>query len=193
MAAIIDLSYKVKLLLKPTAVLSPNGELISTVLSTFNMPLSITKQIIYAYIRKTENNINLKLIYKKRYAIIGGNINGVLTSTNNNGFNAGNINRKKVVEYMNSGIELPGESSLRLILVNKGINILVKSRIFRPEGMWLYIEVWPIFNYAGTKINYYVEVSFKTESRIIALTKHNTFISYLQDKGWFLCKDLLKT
>jgi hypothetical protein len=38
--------YEVKLLLKPTAVLGLDMELKSTVLSTFYIPLSITKQSI---------------------------------------------------------------------------------------------------------------------------------------------------
>ncbi|KAK2469331.1 hypothetical protein H9L39_19048 [Fusarium oxysporum f. sp. albedinis] len=86
---------------------------------------------------------------------------------------------------------------------NWGTGMLAKSRIFGPvhakrsvgkwEGMRLYIEVWPIGKRGSTEIDYLVEASFKTESRMTATAKHDSFISYLQDKGWFLCKDSLKT
>ncbi|RKK65606.1 hypothetical protein BFJ69_g16131 [Fusarium oxysporum] len=59
--------------------------------------------------------------------------------------------------------------------------------------MRLYIEVWPISKRASTEIDYLVEASFKTESRMVASTTHDSLISYLQDKGWFLCQDSLKT
>lgn len=259
MAAIADSStqeapnmtpeYEVKLLLKPTAVLSPNKELMSTVLSTFDMPPSVTKQSVQfldtdskdiyiagwsARIRKTENEDNLELTYKKRYAIVGGDIDAALTTANNNGFDAGDaryeaqvewgyqrqtlsISRKKTVaDSINSWIDLPGERNSREILVDKapdkfdnwlhnkwGTGALAESRIFGPvpakrsigtwEGMRLYIEVWPIRNRAGTGIDYLVEASFKTKNRTTASTKHDSLISYLQGKGWFLEEDSLKT
>ncbi|KAK2675137.1 hypothetical protein RAB80_010121 [Fusarium oxysporum f. sp. vasinfectum] len=220
--------YEVKLLLKPTAVLRLDKELQDTVLSTFDMPPSITKQSIqfldtdskdiYAAgwstrIRKTENDDGLELTYKKRYAIMGGDIDAALTTANNDGFDAGDvkyeaqvewgyqkqtlsISRKKIVESTNSKLDnLRGN--------NWGTGMLAKSRIFGPvhakrsvgkwEGMQLYIEVWPIGKRGSTEIDYLVEASFKTESRITASAKHNSFISFLQDKGWFLCKDSLKT
>lgn len=241
--------FEVKLLLKPAAVLGPNKELESTVLSAFDMPPSVTKQNIQfldtsskdiytagwsARIRKTENDDSLELTYKKRYAIVGGDINAALTTANNNGFNASDskyeaqvewgyqkqtlsISRKKqVAESMNSGMDLPGELNSRAMLSNEAPNkfnnwqgnnwgtaVLAESRIFGPvrakrsigtwEGMRLYIEVWPIRNRAGTGNDCLVEASFKTESRTTALTKHDSFISYLQDKGWFLEEDSLKT
>ncbi|KAK2468675.1 hypothetical protein H9L39_19834 [Fusarium oxysporum f. sp. albedinis] len=223
--------YEVKLLLKPTEVLGPDKELKSTVLLTFDMPPSVTKQSIQfldtdskdiytagwsARIRKTENDDGLELTYKKRYTIVGGDIDAALTTANNDGFNAGDVNRKKTVEEAaNSEMDLPEVPNSRGMLIdeapdkfnnwqgnNWGTSLLAESRIFGPvhakrfvgkwEGMRLYIEVWPIGKHASTEIDYLIEASFKTESRMIASAKHDSFISYLQDKGWFLCKDLLK-
>ncbi|KAH6871313.1 hypothetical protein B0T10DRAFT_533572 [Thelonectria olida] len=211
--------YEVKLLLKPIAVLSPKKELMSTVVSTFDMPPSVAKQ---------------SLTYKKRYAIVGGDIDAALTTANNDGFDVGDagyeaqvewgyqrqtlsISRKKTVtDSINIGIDLPGERNSREILVDKapvkfdnwmhdkwGTGALAESRIFGLvpakssigtwEGMRLYIEVWPIRNRAHTGIDYLVEASFKTKNRTTASTKHGSLISYLQDKGWFLEEDSLKT
>ncbi|RKK65610.1 hypothetical protein BFJ69_g16135 [Fusarium oxysporum] len=105
--------YEVKLLLKPTAVLGPDKELKSTVLSTFDMPPSVTKQNIQfldtdskdiyaagwsARIRKSENDDSLELTYKKRYAIVGGDIDAALTTANNDGFEAGDVKYEAQVE-----------------------------------------------------------------------------------------------
>jgi hypothetical protein len=241
--------YEVKLLLKPTAVLGPDKELESTVLSTFNMPPNGFKQSIQfldtdnkdiytagwsARIRKTENDDGLELTYKKRYAIVGGDIDAALTTANNDGFDSSNVKyeaqvewgyqkqtlsisrKKNVEESTNSEMDLPGESKSRAMLIdeapdkfdnwqvnNWGTSMLEESRIFGPvrakrwigkwEGMRLYIEVWRIGKRGSTEIDYLVEASFKTESRMTASVKHDSFISYLQDKGWFLCKDSLKT
>ncbi|KAH7133966.1 hypothetical protein EDB81DRAFT_886776 [Dactylonectria macrodidyma] len=241
--------YEVKLLLKPTAVLDPNKELKSTVLSTFDMPPSVTELNVQfldtsnkdlytagwsARIRKIEKEDDLELTYKKRYDIISGDIDAALTTANNDGFDAGDakyeaqvewgyqkqtlsISRKKKAEDSgNTGVDLPGLSESCAMLVDKapdkfdnslgsnwGTGVLAKSRIFGPvfarrsigtwEGMRLYIEVWPILDCAGTGFDYLVEASFKTEKSTTASTKHDSFISYLQGKGWFLPEDSLKT
>ncbi|RYC93793.1 hypothetical protein BFJ63_vAg3431 [Fusarium oxysporum f. sp. narcissi] len=241
--------YEVKLLLKPTAVLGPEKELKSTVLSTFDMPPSITKQSIQFLdtdskdiytagwsprIRKTENDDGLELTYKKRYTIVGGDIDAALNTANNEGFDASDVRyeaqvewgyqkqtlsisrKKKVAESTNSEMDLPGELNSRAMLIDEapdkfddwqgnkwGTRKLKESRIYGPvrakrsvgkwDGMRLYIEVWPIGQRASNEIDYLVEASFKTESRMTASAKHDSFISYLQDKGWFLCKDSLKT
>ncbi|KAK8007169.1 glucose dehydrogenase [Apiospora arundinis] len=241
--------YELKFLLKPTAVLGPNTELTSTVLSTFNMPPSVTKlhtqfldttaKDIYtagwsARIRKSENEDDLELTYKKRYAVIDGDIDAALTTANIDGFDAGDAkyeaqvewgyqkqtlsitHKKKVADSVNSGMDLPGTCKSRAMLVdnapdkfdnwlgiNWGTDALAESRIFGPvlakrsigswDGMRLYIEVWLIRNRAGTGNDCLVEASFKTESRTTALTKHDSFISYLQEKAWFLEEDSLKT
>ncbi|KAM6504668.1 hypothetical protein FSOLCH5_015171 [Fusarium solani] len=144
--------YEVKLLLNPTAVLGPDHELTSTVLSTFDMPPTVTKlnvqfldkscKEIYTAgwsprIRKIENEDGLELTYKKRYAIIDGDIDAALTTANNDGFDAGDakyeaqvewgyqkqtlsISRKKMTEDSeNSGTDLPGTSNSRAMLIDK--------------------------------------------------------------------------
>ncbi|KAJ3455567.1 hypothetical protein MRS44_017049 [Fusarium solani] len=162
MAAIVDSSaqaapnmtpeYEVKLLLEPTAVLGPNKELTSTVLSAFNMSPSATKQSIQfldttskdiytagwsARIRKTENDDDLELTYKKRYPIVGGDIDAALTTANNDGFDASDVRyeaqvewgyqkqtlsisrKKKVADSMNSGVDLPEESDSHTMLIDE--------------------------------------------------------------------------
>jgi hypothetical protein len=240
--------YEVKLLLKPTAVLDANKELENTILSTFDMPSSASKQNIQfldttgkdiytaswsARIRKIENEDGLQLMYKKWYAIVDGYIDAALTKANNDGFDANNpkykaqvewgyqkqtlsISRKKTAESTNSGMDLPEESSSRTILIDEspdefdswlrskwGTGTLAESRIFGPvranrsvgkwEGMQLYIQVWHIHNCTGTRVEYIVEASFKTMDRTTASTEHDILISYLQDKGWLLEEDLLRT
>ncbi|MGG1517542.1 hypothetical protein ABE504_19165 [Paenibacillus oryzisoli] len=86
---------------------------------------------------------------------------------------------------------------------NWGTTKLSSSRIYGPvlakssTGTWsgikLYIEVWPIKNAAGTGTEYVVEASSKTTSQSTASTKHDELITFLQNKGWFLTQDSLKT
>jgi hypothetical protein len=127
------------------------------------------------------------------------------------------ISRKKTASDAGySGMDLPGTSNSRGMLIDEapdkfddwlfngwGTDALAVSRIFGPvlakrsigtwSGMQLYIEVWPILNAAGTGTEYIVEASFKTTSRTTASTKHDSFITFLQGKGWFLAQDSLKT
>ena len=115
-----------------------------------------------------------------------------------------------------SGMDLPGTSRSRTFMINDapdkfddwlfndwGTGALAVSRIFGPvlakrsigtwSGLKLYIEVWPIIDAAGTGTEYIVEASFKTTSRTTASSKHDGLINFLQDKGWFLAQDSLKT
>ena len=142
--------YEVRLLLNPTAVLSPEQELRDTVLSTFEMPqtdkktnvqfLDTSLKDLYtagwsARIRKTENEADVELTYKKRYPITDDDIDTALTTANNDGFNAGDtkyeaqvewgyqkqtlsISRKKTVEASaNSGTDLPEISKSRQMMI----------------------------------------------------------------------------
>jgi hypothetical protein len=241
--------YEVKLLLNPTAVLGTDGGLTNDILSTFNMPSTVTKQNIQfldnsskelytagwsVRIRKTENEDDFELTYKKRYTIMDGNIKAALTKANEDHFNTGDskyeaqvewgyqkqtlsISRKKTAtDSENSGLDLPGTSKSRAMAIAEapdkfddwlsrkwGTGVLATSRIFGPvlakrwigrwNGMRLYIEVWPILNCARTGMEYIVEASFKTDSHAVASTEHGSFITFLQDKGWFLAQDSLKT
>lgn len=240
--------YEVKLLLKSTAVRGPDKELTSTVLSTFDMPPTVTElnvqfldtcsREIYAAswsprIRKTENEDKIELTYKKRYPITDGDIDAALTQANKEGFDAAaakydaqvewgyrvqtlSISHKKSAKDSgNSGMSLPGTNKSRAMLIDEapdkfvnsqtsswGTGALAKSRIFGPvlakrsvgtwSGMRLYIEVWPILNGEGSGLEFIVEASFKTDSHTEALTQHDSFAIYLEDKGWLLAQDSLK-
>ncbi|MWC29694.1 hypothetical protein [Paenibacillus sp. MMS18-CY102] len=115
-----------------------------------------------------------------------------------------------------SGMDLPSLSDARSLMVNNapdkfnnwlysgwGTSMLQTSRYYGPvlakrsigtwSGLQLYIEVWPILNAAGTGTEYVVEASFKTASATTASSKHDELIAYLQNKGWFLAQDSLKT
>ncbi|KGO76916.1 hypothetical protein PITC_004500 [Penicillium italicum] len=144
--------YEVRLLLNPTAVFSPEFELKDTVLSAFNMAPTITKinvqfldtgfKEIYAAgwsarIRKTENEDEFELTYKKRYAIMGGDIDAALTTANTDGFGDSDskykaqiewgyqnqtlsISRKKTVaDPEKSGTDLPDKSNSCKMLINE--------------------------------------------------------------------------
>jgi hypothetical protein len=106
--------FEVRLLLNPTAVLGPKHELNGTVLSAFDMPPTVTKlnvqfldkcsKEIYiagwsTRIRKDENENDLELTYKKRYAITNSDIDAALTVANNDGFNAGSAKYNAQVEW----------------------------------------------------------------------------------------------
>ncbi|KAJ5900172.1 uncharacterized protein N7473_004242 [Penicillium subrubescens] len=105
--------YEIRLLLKPSAVLNPEHEVTATVLSTFEMPPTVTKLNVQfldnisrdlyaadwsARIRKIENDDNFELTYKKRYAVTGGDIDAALVAANNDGFNAGSAKFEAQVE-----------------------------------------------------------------------------------------------
>jgi len=127
------------------------------------------------------------------------------------------ISRKKTASGSGyRGMDLPGTSRSRTFMIEDasdrfddwlfndwGTGALAVSRIFGPvlakrsigtwSGLKLYIEVWPIIDVAGTGTEYIVEASFKTTSRTTASSKHDGLINFLQDKGWFLAQDSLKT
>ncbi|KAJ4178544.1 hypothetical protein NW767_014838 [Fusarium falciforme] len=90
--------HEVKLLLKPTAVLGPDNELTSAILSTFDTLPTVTK-LNSARVRKTENEDDFELTYKTRYAITGGDINAPLTTANIDEFDAGDTKYEAQVEW----------------------------------------------------------------------------------------------
>jgi hypothetical protein len=126
------------------------------------------------------------------------------------------ISRKKSTDFMTSEMDLPEETSSRSMLIEEaptkfdnwvdkkwGTGILAKSRIFGPvrakryvgkwEGARIYLEVWPILNAEATGHDYLVEASLKTETYMEASGKRASLISYLEDEGWFLEQDSLRT
>ncbi|KAJ0423497.1 hypothetical protein BJY00DRAFT_310153 [Aspergillus carlsbadensis] len=144
--------YEVRLQLNPDIVLEHNGKLRETVLSTFNMPRTVTKlnvqfldtecKEIYSAgwsprIRKTENEDDIELTYKKRYPITDGDIDAALSMARKDGFDARaakyeaqvewgyrnhtlSISRKKsVTDDKDNGMELPGTKESRRMLIDE--------------------------------------------------------------------------
>jgi hypothetical protein len=144
--------YEVRLQLKPAAVLDHDHKLTTTVLSTFNLPKTVTRLSvqfldtdctdIYSAgwsprVRKTEDEDELELTYKKRYPITGTGIDGALTVANKDDFNADaakyeaqvewgynnhtlSISRKKSVpDTEDNGMKLPGKHDSQKILVKE--------------------------------------------------------------------------
>ncbi|TID16348.1 hypothetical protein E6O75_ATG11466 [Venturia nashicola] len=114
-------------------------------------------------------------------------------------------------------MDLPAQSASRMMMINNapnkfknwnynswGADQLSNSRIYGPIlakrsiGTWsgikkFYIEVWPIKAASGSGIEYIVEASFKVTDRSTASSKHDELVSFLQEKGWFVAQDSLKT
>jgi hypothetical protein len=177
--------YEVRLQLNPTVVLGPDHKLAGSVLSSFDMPQAATElhvqfldtnyREIYTAnwsprIRKTENEDDLELTYKKRYTIMGSDIDAALTAANRDGFNAGDEKYKAQVEWGynkqtlsisrkktagSSETDLPGASESRKMLIDKapgkfdnwrcskwGTSLLANSRIFGPVCASRYIGTW---------------------------------------------------
>ncbi|KAK0612264.1 hypothetical protein B0T14DRAFT_572079 [Immersiella caudata] len=145
--------YEVKLLMDPSAALNPSDhKLTPTVLSAFGMPTTVTKMNVQFHdtsskeiysagwsprIRKSEGQDTFELTYKKRYPILGDDIDGTLTTANAQGFDSGDsnydaqvewgysqktlsISRKKTVSDSGySGVELPNTSDARKMLVDE--------------------------------------------------------------------------
>lgn len=87
---------------------------------------------------------------------------------------------------------------------NWGTDRLKEARVYGPvlakrsKGTWdefkLYIEVWPIrVSKDDATLVPIVEASFKTPDFKKALEGHAKLIKFVQDKGWFLAEDSLKT
>ncbi|MCH8622044.1 hypothetical protein [Undibacterium sp. TS12] len=106
--------YEVKLLMNPNVVLDADHKLKSTVLSTFNMPTSVTKMNVLfmdtnardiynntwiARLRKTEGESNFELTYKKRYPIDNGNISEALYKASADGFDSSEKNYEAQIEW----------------------------------------------------------------------------------------------
>ncbi|KAL4897149.1 hypothetical protein BDV59DRAFT_169908 [Aspergillus ambiguus] len=80
-----------------------------------------------------------------------------------------------------------------------GTSVLKESRIFGPvlmsrcTGLWnglkLYLEVWPLRNSTGTGIEFFVEASFKTDSKATASVEQNNLIAFLKTKSWLVQQD----
>ncbi|KAL7941123.1 hypothetical protein V8C42DRAFT_199347 [Trichoderma barbatum] len=84
-----------------------------------------------------------------------------------------------------------------------GTKALIDATIFGPvlarrwtgnwNGIKVYIEVWPIPKDKETGTDYIVEASFKTDSYTTASTERSNLTVQLQNEGWVLAEDALKT
>lgn len=123
---------------------------------------------------------------------------------------------KKVSTSLNGALGLPSESVTRGLLLDKlpgklknwsssnwGKTQLQNARTYGPvltskyEGSWngleVDVEIWPIRDAAGTGIEPLVEISFKTADYNTASTNRTALINSLNDKGWLIPADGLKT
>lgn len=123
---------------------------------------------------------------------------------------------KKVSTSLNGALGLPSEAVTRGLLLdnlpgklkdwsasNWGKTQLQLARAYGPvltskyEGSWngleVDVEIWPIRNAAGTGIEPLVEISFKTTNYNNASTNRTALINSLNDKGWLIPADGLKT
>lgn len=86
---------------------------------------------------------------------------------------------------------------------NWGTDKLEESRIYgyvkakRYIGEWsdneTYIEIWEILNEAGTGYEYITEISFKADNYSYASQKREELRNLLQQRGWLINQDILKT
>ncbi|AJS61009.1 hypothetical protein [Paenibacillus sp. IHBB 10380] len=123
---------------------------------------------------------------------------------------------KKVSTSLNGALGLPSEAVARGMLLDKlpgklkdwsssnwGKTQLQNSRAYGPvlaskyEGSWngleVDVEIWPIRDAAGTGVERIVEISFKTADYNDASTNRTALINSLNDKGWLVPADGLKT
>ncbi len=127
-----------------------------------------------------------------------------------------NTNSKFASKDGYKGMELPDKKDA-IALLKKNIpgkmdNWLYKSwgskqlengRVYGPvqakrsqgsfNGNKLYIEIWPIKNSQGNGLEYVVEASFKADSYMQANSVRSQLFTYLNNRGWLLAQDSLKT
>ncbi|WP_248930278.1 hypothetical protein [Paenibacillus hamazuiensis] len=143
--------YEVKLLMNPSAVLGTDYKLTSAVKSAFGMPDTVTKmnvqfldtdsKDIYSNgwsprVRKTEGESGFELTYKKRFPVVGDDIDAALTTANQDGFDSSDTNYEAQIEWGYqkktlsvtrsksgsksgySGMDLPSLKDSRSLLIN---------------------------------------------------------------------------
>ncbi|MDJ1476881.1 hypothetical protein QBX67_16750 [Bacillus sp. LS15-K4] len=98
--------------------------------------------------------------------------------------------------------KLPGKMN-KWLYTNWGEEMLKNSRIYGPVLMKRYtaefeniktnIEVWPLSNTGKIEDDFVIEVSFKTNEESIATKQRELLMQSLEQKGWLLPKDSLKT
>ncbi|HDR6297441.1 hypothetical protein QCI44_19630 [Bacillus cereus group sp. RP37] len=98
--------------------------------------------------------------------------------------------------------KLPGKMN-KWLYTNWGEAMFKNSRIYGPVLMKRYtaqfeniktnIEVWPLSNTGKIEDDFVIEVSFKTNEESIAKEQRELLMKSLEQKGWLLPKDSLKT
>ncbi|PFV86314.1 hypothetical protein COL05_00040 [Bacillus sp. AFS059628] len=98
--------------------------------------------------------------------------------------------------------KLPGKMN-KWLYTNWGEEMLKNSCIYGPVLMKRYtaefeniktnIEVWPLSHTGKIEDDFVIEVSFKTKEESIAKEQRELLIQSLDQKGWLLPKDSLKT
>ncbi|MDP7991283.1 hypothetical protein Q9B79_15950 [Bacillus sp. MHSD_36] len=98
--------------------------------------------------------------------------------------------------------KLPGKMN-KWLYTSWGEEMLKNSRIYGPVLMKRYtaefehiktnIEVWPLSNTGKIEDDFVIEVSFKTKEESIAKEQRELLMQSLDQKGWLLPKDSLKT
>lgn len=98
--------------------------------------------------------------------------------------------------------KLPGKMN-KWLYTNWGEEMLKDSHIYGPVLMKRYtgefeniktnIEVWPLSNTGKIEDDFVIEVSFKTNEESIATKQRELLMKSLEQKGWLLPKDSLKT
>ncbi|HGH7176454.1 TPA: hypothetical protein ACJMKJ_004057 [Bacillus wiedmannii] len=98
--------------------------------------------------------------------------------------------------------KLPGKMN-KWLYTNWGEKMLKNARIYGPVLMKRYtgefeniktnIEVWPLSNTGKIEDDFVIEVSFKTNEESIATKQRELLMKSLEQKGWLLPKDSLKT
>ena len=70
----------------------------------------------------------------------------------------------------------------------------INEKVYREfENSKTNIEVWPLSNTGKIEDDFVIEVSFKTNEESIAKEQREVLMKSLDQKGWLLPKDSLKT
>lgn len=70
----------------------------------------------------------------------------------------------------------------------------INEKVYREfENSKTNIEVWPLSNTGKIEDDFVIEVSFKTNEESIAKEQRELLMKSLDQKGWLLPKDSLKT
>lgn len=143
-------SYEVKFLLDAGKVLKSDGSLQSATLDAFDVEDPAERQLVEYFdtdaldlneagwnvrFRKKEDKKKYELTYKRRFAVVNGDINAALTEANKAGFDSSDDNYKAEVDWgyskqtlsfsndkdesADKGLSIPAESKALDILVDK--------------------------------------------------------------------------